>query len=1059
MASLPLLPARAPRIRALLVLVGTLALLLPAPVQAQSACEARYRVLGSNSWMTLSLNAGGVWNGTVNNLREIENVGRNDLMVRTSGIAGAIANNRLVRGPGGGTLVFPPAVWNGLQLQRVSCLAYATVYDAQDHLAAFGADAAALVADVTSVAQAAIDQARAQALELFGPAEEGLAELRALDVANTQEAWETFLSGAGAMAALPAATIQEHFPELHQAMVATEGYAFDLPTATVELWRSHAQGARASLEALDARLGVSAAAAEIMAIDPADAFPELHALQGASCTLDPAPWNRLQARYVEAEQAFGAFVEAAADLWPSDIADPLLRDLAGVVQRLGAGPCDADLASLARSLAADRQALQRFLAEAQEAIRGVDVRALTAGQAEFGRGLSALGTSTGELLRLLLEQERLEADVGFRAEEVDQARTRLVGEDAGGSPRAWLSRDYWERRARQGDPAQLEADAQALVTATERYEGAVRAREAGWNEVGRQWTQWQRDAGALSGLVPRLGVRVRGVDDLLRALASPPALRTPPRALSEASACLQEGVRRLVAEVEALRQITGRLLDAVVAAFRVPTLSPELQAQLERAREARNAADRAGAQALADFVRMGGHAQRVTTRLVHLAAMIQQDPADDHYVTRLDASLADVRDEALALAEARLAYQGSVEAHGRAEADFRREVSRLAGLVLPDSPWAPAMAALQGTMRGLEADGRAVAAGTASALACTGDLVRLVDAAATTFPQRAQAYLGAVGTIVGSAVVALVPERVRQATDEALAASADLVGAWGGVLTRTNAVGAAASTFLLASSDLALSQPRSLEEHLVRITAAHTAATALWESSTQLLEARGLLAQPQARFQSSLADLAEAFHTSGMEGVNEGAHLAWSAVDLDLLSGEFDKAQFVAERWGAAAGTFPQRMLAFAGSSLPPAMQNQMNVLMNTLAQRGSELNTCLSQGLSARAATQAAAFRSGALTSVMSGFETLATSVLAGLDSLVPPTLDIFAQAAGILNDAATLQARIQGMPTSAASSFQAVAAEALGNASTASQCVQTRSNQIAALSSQAMAIMNADH
>jgi hypothetical protein len=992
----------------------------------------------------------------VNNLGEIENVGRNDFVVRTSGAFGALADNRLVRNVGGGTLVFPPAAWSGLQLQRISCQPLATVYDATDYMAAFGDDAVALVAQATQVAQAAIAEARAEALAHFTSAHEAMAAQGQATAQQTRASWESFQEAAASLTALPPAIVEQHFPELHLALQSTQAYGYGLPASTVELWRSHVAGARDALLTLDASLGVSQTVGQIAALDLGEAFPEVLALQGATCSLDPAPWNRVLARYAELDRNLRDLGQAVVSLWPSTIADPLLEDLVAMGARMAQGPCDAELEGLARSMSADRGALQRYLADAQRAMQGVDARALTAGQAEFARGLSALGEQTGTLLRLLLEQERLEQDVEFRADEVQQARIRLVGDSGGRSRPAWHSPDYWDRRARQGDPEELEAEVEALDTAAARYEAAVLAREAGWSELGRQWEAWRGSAGSLTGLVPRLQVRVRGVEELVRALSGPPALRTPGAAVSRASACLSQASRRLSDEFREFQATSQRLLDAVRTALLTPPISPELQVRLEAVQVARGLAQtRAGEVAVA-FADLAGRPPVLAGRVAQLVAVLSGDPAASGYLQEVDAQLDAVRRGAEDLTESRQRLQGALSAHAAADSAFRGELAALGEEVLPGSPWEGGLNTLEAAMGGLGQDLDAAGAGAASALACAATLAEGVEGVRTSTPARVEAYLASVAGILGESAGALVPPRVRTASEAALVASSELLEAWDGVLQKAAAVGSAAEEFVTAYAALSLPALRPPGAHGSEVAAVQESAMALWQASHLLLQARGELQQPQTRFGERLATLAEALASSGMNAAGQGAGIAWEAVDLNLISGEYEKAQLLAERWGSAASTFPQRMLAFLGPAVPPALQNQMNSLMATLDQRSAQLEACVSQGTAARAATQAGTHASQALSEATSGLQVLAQEVISDLSGIFPPSPGIFGEVAGIFQNAGTLQTRLQGMAGAAATSFQTVAAEAIEGALAAGSCVQTRSNQIAILSNQAAAIMN---
>lgn len=1028
------------------------ALAAPTGVAAQD-CEVRYRAGTSNDWVFISRNAGQVWTGAVNNLREIQNVGRNDFTVRTSGVAGAISNNRLIANVGGGTIVLPPHVFLGLQLTRITCHTYATVYDATDYLAEFGTSAAQVVADATEVAGDAVEQAQADAAALFNQGVEELYTQANTLYTNANQSWQAFQDSVSAAGAQFPAAFAQAFPELQLAIDATAEYTYGLPASTTALWTSHAQGVQQALVELDQSLGVSQTVNEIVSIDPAVAFPELTALQNTRCDLDPAPLERLEQREEQLLRLLDELRNAAAAAWPSEIVDPFLRDLQGIAGRMAQGPCQAEMAALARSLQRDRAAMLAFLRNADRALRGVDVRALVRGQEEFGTTIVELTNSTGRMIQLLVDQEQLEQAVEFRAVEVRQAEERLVGTPGSGFAGVdWLSPDYWERRARQGDPDALAEDAQALVTATERYEAAVRARGEGWDRVTRGWEQWTRDAAALTGLVPRLRIRVRGVDELLAALSNPPMPTTPATAVREATDCVSAALQRLRDEANELARISARLLAALVDSFQMPRLSPELLAQLQRTREAHERANAASRAVQEAFRALVGQVAEVNGDVVGLVGNLAQDPASPGYLTRVEGSLDDVGDGAAGLVQRRALLERRWEIAVERAEERNQEVQRLIDMMLPDEALRRALIM---TRRGLAQDRAAVQAGVESALACTATLGRAATAAVTAHPTRLNAYVAQVGAIVADAAAAQVPPEVRAAMDDALAAASALVAAYQSVTGSAATVGGAAQTFTAAHAAL-LSAIASQNMTILpdRATSARDAAMALWESTNLLLQARGQLNGPQNTFVARLATLQMALTNAGRQSAWNAAGIAYNVLDLDLISDEHDKAQFVAERWAAAAGAMPTRMAALVG--VDQTLVNTMTGMLNQMQSRVGEMNQCRAQGVAARNAVLAAALRSQAVATATSGLQTEAQGVINDLNSLLNPTQTLMGQLATIFNRASSLSDRIAGIGSDAVQDFNGLAAASVNAMNTATSCLQSGYSNVNGLAIQAEGLIS---
>jgi len=1025
-------------------------------------CDVRYRLGSSQIWITQSLESGESWTGTANNLNQLQNVGRNDAVVRTSGALGALADNRLIAAPGGSTVVLPPAIWTGLQLQRIDCQPHATVYDAGDFLEALGTSAAALAAQALADARKGAEDARDEALALVGSGMESLANQSATRHAEALAAWQSFQADAASAAGEMVVVMEQHFPELHLAVTASGEYAYGLPAATTALWRSHVQGTLEALQELDAQLGVSTAVDQILAVELAVSFPEAHAMATTPCRLDPAPFDRLGNRTAEIGQRLQELASALAEaLWPAALADPLLAQLRASTQRLAQGPCEADLDALAASMRADRQAVASYLRNAQTALAAVDARALARGQETFATALQSLSTRTGTVLQLALEQERLDQAAEFRATELRQASQRLVGGTGRQEGVGWLSPEYWDRRARQGDPDELADDVQAVEDATARYDAAIQAREANWTRLASAWDTWRSEAVELSALVPRLQVTVRGTDELLRALASPPELRTAQRALAEASACLREGLSRVREEAQAIRALSAELLGVVVASLQLPTLSPELAARLEAAQQAfqaGTAAQVAEAAARAQF------AAAATAAFVEVAALqlslVDMTGGPDAYrtraMTRLDqveaamrqmwaarevqqTASAERRDALTALATA---LAGLVDA-GRAERRAEEGISRLAD-----------------ALNTLEGDRAAVAAGVESLQRCTDQRAEELSTLVAATPGRLNSYLAEVAGIALSAAAAQVPPEVRAALDEALAQGNALVEAHGIFGSQALALGVRAQqahTAHLTATASVLPFPQT--DAPARVQGAHDAHAAFWTESLVLLQARGQINAAQGPFLTSLGALTSALQSAGLDAASSGAGIAFSALDLDLISDEYVRAQFLAERWGAAYTTFPARLAAFGASALPaPVTQiaSGVNANLASMQTHLTALQGCVAQGLQSRAPLQNPTHILTAGTQAVSGFQTQAQGVMTDLGSLLNPTAILAGQAPTIFEAASTLQSRLNAMSSAGRSTFLELTAEARGQAQVAASCVQSRSGTIQVLANQVNSLMN---
>jgi len=1037
-----------------LLLLITLPLFAARPLAAQD-CEVRYRVGTSNTWQFISLNAGGVWNGTVNNLRDIENVGRNDFMVRTSGAFGIRADNTLIANVGGGTIVLPPAVWTGLQLQRISCRSYATVYDSGSFLQQFGTSAAALADTALADARKAAEGARDQAVAIFNSGVEALAAGAEARLAQTSAAWQAFRDSVTAAAGLIPIVVEQHFPELHVALTATGEWSWGLGPSTVALWTSHAQGAKDAILALDASLGASAALQEAFTVDMARDFPEVYALLSTSCSLDPAPFLRAGDRLNQLAAGLQALGSATMEaVWPSAIADPLLDGLWGIASRMARGPCDPDLRSLAASLQADRGALQTYLTDAQRALQAVDARSLARGQEEFGNGVAALGRDTGALLQMLLDQEQLEQAVEFRATEVRQASERLVGETGRREGVELFSPQYWERRSRQGDEDELEREAEALLQATERYEAAVRAREAGWVRIGDSWGRWTRDAAGLVALVPRLEIQVRGTDELVRVLSSPPRLSTPARALREASSCMGQAVQGLRAELTELRRLTQDLLSALKDAFEFQGLSPELQERLVRIQNLLGETIQRAAALEAASRDLGIQAGAVAGSVGALSGQLAQDPADSQYMDRVEMRLDNVRSSAEGLVDARAAASAALAGFLDAQKELGNELQTF----LPQLPVGQIRADLERGWNDVVLDAQAVQAGAQSALACAEDLrVRAVQARTAT-PERAGMVVRQALAVLADAAAANLPPSLRAEMDATLAAADALLAAYGSAAGQVVQVGQKAAVFAAVPVTSAVDLIQGGESSggnpaLSLMEDARSAAMDFWMTSLLLLQVRHQLQGPQNAFATRLGALAVEVGAAGNGAAWGAAGIAWQAVDLDLISGEYEKAQYLAERWGSAVYTFPTRLAALVGVSLPPALtqiQPSVTLALNQMQGHVSAMNQCVAEGGASRTALQAQTLVNTAASQAVQGFQAEAQGVITDLTALLTPSLNLLDTVANVFSRASALRDRLLGMGSTGAGNFQSLASTAVQGVTEAAQCLQTRSGQVTSLENQ---------
>jgi hypothetical protein len=1013
----------------------------PAVASAQS-CDVRYTARDLPGATNLSLSAGEVWAGNVPFLTSVENTGRNDVLIETQGVqaGAAVVQSRLIA-VDGQTAITNPIAFGTVRLLRFECGEYATVYDALDLMEELGGSAPQLVADAQAQAEAGVAQAQASATAIFDVSMEALAESAETTHEAAAAAWADFELQADQMMQAGSATLEDRFPELHAAMSATADYAVGVPASTVEAWQAQQDARLQAFHDFDEALGASATMAALQQVDPADHFPAFAALEGVSCPVDPAAFE------YQAE-ALGRTVQpirdAAAFVFPEKAVRPLMNDLSGVLGRMLQGPCDEiDAEALAGSVSRDLEELRRYFEEADRVLAQVDVRALSRGQEAFGDGVQDLAQTTRRLLQALIDQNQLEEAAKFRKAELDEAYERFAGmsdpltyEGPGSARELAAGAEYWERRARQADPETLEAEADAVVEATVRYEAALKARESGWLQIVDEVSRWSKDAGDLAGLVPRLDIRVRGAEALVRTLGDVPTPVTPGESLGQLADCVGEAVGRLRNELVALTRIRDEILGLVADA--IDRLGPPegLDDQLQRAIDADlawTAANRVHRDAV---LAMAGQVGRVAGAVAGLTATLAGDAAAPQYMDGVEQSLEGVRTEADELADARARVDGAWRESGERGEEFAAEIGRLIDMLAPDVRFEAPVTDLTVIRQNLADELEAIGATNASIGECAGEVAGRTAAAVGDFAKGLDGYAQAVGFVLTEAGAALLSREL----EAALAAHGENLHAQQAGLVRVGEALAGLGEYV----SVLQAANEELNPVLVgadwgtlpdRMAAVEEAARDAGDAGTELRDAIADLMNVQGQVSRTADGVVAALLAWGGDAVFEGGEILVGSADAEAMAREAGEVGRLAGLWATAVAATPGRLAEQVG--VDEELLQQGRELLAEMQTELGRIQQCTADGIAARATLGADSYAEDAVAQAMGSMADDAQTLFADLQTLLDPLSGGLPEVGTVLEAGDSLMERVYDVFNASVAEFDQSVAYFRDQASEAAQCV----------------------
>jgi hypothetical protein len=950
----------APGFRGILTLAGAAALLAWPGTLAAQECRVQYTAGGVTT--TLTLAAGEVRTLSANGLTSLVNIGNNDVTSRVAGALGATADNLLINS-GSGNVVLPPAVWNGQQLQRLTCGNFGTILDAQALLTWMGGSYQNVVDAAMDAARWGAEQMQTAATAPFQPQQATQSVTQAESAMSwLEQQWAAYSANAPQLPQLSDATFQANFPELHAAIAQTNAYGLGLTASAVDQAAANARQLVTSLQALGAKYDPSPLLGAL-APDPARHFPELLALTEMSCpvpelSLQPIV-DRLSEKLGEVrrlEGKYGASTAVRAEF--QLVGEALAAFATAEAQR----PCAAMGTELSRALSADFAALRSYLQGLTPELRAVAAGRFERGQEQFQQQVVALDQLTEVLLREVTTVQALEAGSVADDAEAEGVAAQLLA----------------LRRTTESDEPMVRTQVETLnsminllVTLDQRATDRQR-RVVVFVET--DLPRWLTAAAALAQEADRLRITVDRIEPLKAANSIPAA------ALAEVLARLGD-VQTSIAE---LYNHMGNPRSLGMSIYQgLPRLSDalfELGAAIGLSVHEQQAA------AVDNFQGEPGTA----------AAAIP--PAIAEVIDALEAIFlnlpAFVADNARTF-ELKREVEAAVAALGRSIVELPVEVR---------DDFAASVAADALVSDGLDATARA----GEDLAECITTIRTTAYAARDRFPDRLQAALQ---HVAGAAVEAL-PEPARELFALAVADAEALVTALEGLATArqefTNRISALHETRdALLAALMSVPQP----DVLARVQAALAASVALRDGVAPLIQAANAANSAAQTFHARWQNFMVALRTAELEASEDASAIVYQALDTSILNDEYTKTGTVADAWSTASTTFPSRATAFGWGELigaANALSAQIAAGLEWLRDELALMAECYVGGEQVRAALAAPALVTAAAGQATAGLATEVQASFEDLNALLQPSLNIMDTVAGILAAGTALQQRV---------------------------------------------------
>lgn len=989
-------------------------------------------------------------NQTVNQMHitQIVNNGRNDAIIRTRNNANNAPADYHTINNGNQTIWLPLPNFSGTRLDRVTCLSYATVNDANDLISEFGGSAQNLINNAQTAATQGAQLAKNTMIDLVNVTTyENLQQQFGQNRQVMEQKWEQLQQLAADGANVGDLLLSQHFPELHEAIEATASLNINLPSRMMQNHQQNVQRLETRLHEMDGKYQVSSNINAFASIDLEDQFPELFALGSYQCEIDMGLFDQFSGEF---SRFFFALQNMLAGYIPES-GLPVFNFTADEINQLtgifAPPPCLNELIEYNQLVVRDLHQFMDFVTDIQSNLSGWQAEWFVRGNESVYQDSRNLLESSGRLMQLLQRQRELEQAATDAREEMDESYARLERSYGRFSHAGEALPTFIDQLLNPRDAEQIQQDANEHQAAVERYQRTLAARDSGWQNIGREADGWSRDAASLASSVSRLRLNFTLVTDFSGLMGRPVELNFPAETIRLVQSCIisanqsagtalnifSGAFERYFSELNAL--IQSMIPDELYAALE---LRQSLIAQVEAGINARTELARSAAELGRSYVQLGG-------AYTDLGLVLAQNPLDPGYISMVDSKVENLSEQASQISQ-RYASFDQERANAAPELSILLNVVTevRASLELHRGGLHGDLVELLNLSISLESMLRGMNDMSDTAKQCISDQLTLVQQALNIFPLRMEAFM----KMTGELAMNLVPEEVKLHLGNLIGLTGDQI-----------------------SNYAELAQAYAEYQNLRQQTFVPAQQAAL----------NALIPVPQADVESKLQDLMQAFETmyaqidlmksvtdnitnTDQQAVQELAQLtAWSinqgneiqkdvaelvhiVFDASTILSDLNQASGVYPLWADAINMTPQHVSGLLANEIAQRLEplrSQVEQALQQLTTQTTAAISCTADAIQSRT-TIANQSVNTATTQATSGITSTAHSVFSNLQSLLNPNANVLNTVQQVITAGKSLMQDVQQSASAGQSVFESLMSTPYQQMQQAITCVNNRSATI---------------
>ncbi len=1030
-------------------------------VQAANECRLKYKN-GTSSYQYRYIDKGQTITLLKSNFIEGQNVGRNDMKLKLEykDLLGNSHNEYLnLIKKGGITIALPIIPLIGKTLKKVECKSYATIIDTEQYIAQFGSSVSSLVSQANTAAMASVNVAVNTAKNAFNPSAANTYKTNAETA--IQVVVNAFNAAKNEVHSIPAnlrTNLNQHFPEVNQAVNASSGYAWKLGSSVITQGKQNINNTLTEINRIDQKYAVSSTVSKLVSINLAKDFPELNRLKNNKCNLTTnsviqfnTSFNSLATELGKLDKKY-KFSKTVGKL-TSTLITVSSKDRTLLRKFSKAKNCNTQWQKLQTQLDADANALGKYLARVKAELSKLKAAQFKGRQSAFFVEVQKLVKTTDALIKEHQAQQRRKNNMQKAQLEHARAYKRIsndlgpIQDDLNSFPGGFLIVETGLAIKNNvvpdwltDDPKRLQQLLSAEIKAAEKYKKSIEVHQDGKLKVNQKFQAWLKQTGSTVKSATRLKIRLPRTNQLISLLSRPPKLQVIDKAFNTVSGCVKDFITLQFGVVQVIQKSIQQYLNNIskIAQDAIPVDVRKALNELNNA--VNDLSKKTISAAMGDSLK--NTKSSLDKSLNKLWRLFKQDPTKNNFANQFKNLFQQVKQNLHALKADGTKASSDVKNYGTSIAKFFGAVDKLKRVMARHdiSAWNDVKHLLN-TATDVKVKWNEVNKLVNEVLLCADTFNRLIGQAEITFISRLNKLLESkVQVAVNS-----LPQNIKQKLQ---AIKSDLNSMQTKYNQFENAVNNAETAYQQAS--ISRNDAVSSLVPFPKSDAPKKAQAALEKFNNLKLKLQTVdskwksLNTAQQKLTNDLGQLVTQMISKGTEVAADAKKLSSIPFDVSLVSSQLSGINNVYNKWNNAVSTLPSRLAALATGGMSTQIEAQIQQGISYMNSKNSELVTCVNTASTKRNSIGSQQQKTDAITQTLAGLHAQATAVRISLNALLPPTFNILNDIENTINKARVLSDRMVAIGTDASDQFMSNISSQLSQLNMAKNCVVSKHTMI---------------